>query len=179
MLYYYLKTFHFLFAMTWFAGLIASGRLFVYQWEALNDVDPSKSILGAHLKKLVKRVWYYVTWPSMLLSFFFAFWMIQLRLYHMADSWMQVKIVMVIFLVAYQIKCHMIFKAFQCDEQKQSRRFLHYVNITALAFFVAFIFLMVLKDALNWMYGTIIAPSVVIAIALLLAQLRGKKPRTP
>jgi protoporphyrinogen IX oxidase len=105
--------------------------------------------------------------------------MIQLRLYHMADSWMQVKIVMVIFLVAYQIKCHMIFKAFQGDEQKQSRRFLHYVNITALAFFVAFIFLMVLKDALNWMYGTIIAPSVVIAIALLLAQLRGKKPRTP
>jgi protoporphyrinogen IX oxidase len=69
MLYYYLKTFHFLFAMTWFAGLIASGRLFVYQWEALNDVDPSKSILGAHLKNVIVFLFCLLDDPTQIVSY--------------------------------------------------------------------------------------------------------------
>jgi len=171
MLYYYLKTFHLLFVLTWFAGLIAMGRLFVLQCNALEDQHTDHLVLSRQYKKVAKWIWYYMTWPALVLSFIFAFWMIHLRLYHMADSWMQVKIVMVVVLMAYQVKCHLIFKSFQQDIQKHSKGYLHYISVIGIAFFVAFLFLMVLKDAMNWVYGTAIAPGVILIIGILITRI--------
>ena len=70
----YVKALHIIFVVTWFAGLFYIPRLFIYQTEAENKLEPAKSILQTQYKLMTKRLWYIITWPSAILASFFAFW---------------------------------------------------------------------------------------------------------
>ena len=70
--YDYIKAFHLIFVITWFAGLFYIPRLFVYQIEAFHKPSPEKEILGKQLKLMAKRLWYIITWPSAILCTVFA-----------------------------------------------------------------------------------------------------------
>jgi len=66
--YNYIKSFHLIFVITWFAGLFYIPRLFVYQIESFYKPSPEKEILGKQLKLMSKRLWYIITWPSAILG---------------------------------------------------------------------------------------------------------------
>lgn len=155
MLYYYLKSLHLIFVITWFAGLFYIVRLFVYQIEASKKPSPDKEILGAQLKIMAKRLWYIITWPSMILATGFAIWMLAMRTFYLTDGWMQVKLGFVVLLIAYHIKCHLIFKDLQKDKVKYSSNFMRIFNEGATIILFAVVFLVILKNAFNWIYGTV------------------------
>ena len=155
MLYYYLKSLHLIFVITWFAGLFYIVRLFVYQIEASKKPSPDKEILGAQLKIMAKRLWYIITWPSMVLATGFAIWMLAMRTFYLTDGWMQVKLGFVVLLIAYHIKCHFIFKDLQNDKVKYSSNFMRIFNEGATIILFAVVFLVILKNAFNWIYGTV------------------------
>ena len=69
--YNYIKSFHLIFVITWFAGLFYIPRLFVYQIEAFHKPSPDKEILGKQLKIMAKRLWFIITWPSAILATIF------------------------------------------------------------------------------------------------------------
>jgi putative membrane protein len=155
MLYYYLKSLHLIFVVTWFAGLFYIVRLFVYQVEAAQKPEPDRDILGKQLALMARRLWYIITWPSMLLATAFAIWLLALRPFYMADGWMQVKLVFVVLLIAYHIKCHLIFKELQQGRFRYSSNFLRIFNEGATLILFAVVFLVILKNAVNWIYGTL------------------------
>lgn len=155
MLYYYLKSLHLIFVITWFAGLFYIVRLFVYQIEASQKPSPDKEILGTQLKIMAKRLWYIITWPSMVLATGIAIWMLAMRTFYLTDGWMQVKLVFVVLLIAYHIKCHLIFKDLQNDRVKYSSNFMRIFNEGATIILFAVVFLVILKNAFNWIYGTV------------------------
>jgi len=168
MIYYYLKSLHLIFVITWFAGLFYIVRLFIYQIEAYQKPSPDREIIGDQLKIMAKRLWYIITWPSMILATGFAIWLLALRPFFLADAWMQVKLAFVVALIAYHIKCHLIFKELQDDKVKYSSTWMRVFNEGATIILFAVVFLVILKNAIDWIYGTlgIIVFSILIMLAI-------------
>lgn len=176
-MYDYIKSLHLIFVITWFAGLFYIVRLFVYQIEAHQKPSPEKEILGTQFKIMAKRLWYIITWPSMILAVGFAIWLVALRTFYLTDAWMQVKLALVVLLIVYHIKCHVIFRQLQQDVVKYSSNFMRLFNEGATLLLFAIVFLVILKNAVNWIYGTL--GIVVFALLLMLGfrfykRLRGK-----
>ncbi len=153
--YNYIKALHLIFVITWFAGLFYIVRLFVYQIEAFGKPSPEKEILGDQLKLMARRLWYIITWPSMILATGFAIWLMVLRPFYISDAWMQVKLGFVVLLIIYHIKCHHYFLQLQRDEVKHSSNYMRLFNEGATIILFAVVFLVILKNAVNWIYGTI------------------------
>ncbi|MBT8276848.1 MAG: CopD family protein [Bacteroidia bacterium] len=153
--YNYIKSLHLIFVITWFAGLFYIVRLFVYQIEAYHKTSPEKEIIGDQLKIMVRRLWYIITWPSMILATGFAIWLVVLRSFYLTDAWMQVKLGFVVLLIIYHIKCHMIYIDLQRDKVKYSSNFMRIFNEGATLILFAVVFLVILKNAINWIYGTL------------------------
>jgi len=156
--YNYLKSLHLIFVITWFAGLFYIVRLFVYQIEAADKPSPEKEILQKQFKLMSYRLWYIITWPSAILASFFAFWMLLFTPTGNAwlqMSWMHVKLGFVFVLYLYHLKCHLIFKQLQNDEVKYSTNFMRLWNEGATIILFAVVFLVILKNAVNWIYGVV------------------------
>ncbi|MGQ7946012.1 CopD family protein [Flavobacterium sp. WC2509] len=156
--YNYLKSLHLIFVITWFAGLFYIVRLFVYQIEANDKPSPEKEILQKQYKIMTYRLWYIITWPSAILASFFAFWMLFFT--PMGNAWLQmpwmhVKLCFVFLLYLYHLKCQQIFSQLQRDEVKYTTNFMRLWNEGATIILFAVVFLVVLKNAVNWIYGVI------------------------
>lgn len=155
MIYNYLKALHLIFVITWFAGLFYIVRLFVYQIEAFHKPLPENEILGKQLKIMAKRLWYIITWPSMILTVMFGVWMLSQRAVLLTDTWMQVKLGFVLFLIIYHFVCHKYFKQLQNDVVKHSSNYMRLFNEGATIVLFAVIFLVNFRYSMDWLWGTV------------------------
>ena len=153
--YNYIKSLHLIFVITWFAGLFYIPRLFIYHIEAAGKPSPEREILTTQLKLMTKRLWNIITWPSAILCTFFALWMLHLNPGLIYQPWMQVKLGFVVLLFAYHIKNHFIYKQLQRDEIKYSGNYMRIWNEGATLILFAVIFLVILKSAINWIFGVV------------------------
>jgi len=156
--YNYLKSLHLIFVITWFSGLFYIVRLFVYQIEANDKPSPEKEILQKQYKLMTYRLWYIITWPSAVLASIFAFWMLFFT--PMGNAWLQmpwmhVKLGFVFVLYLYHLKCQQIFSQLQRNEVKYTTNFMRLWNEIATIILFAVVFLVILKNAVNWIYGVI------------------------
>lgn len=155
MVYFYVKALHLIFVITWFAGLFYVVRLFVYQIEAFHKPSPEKEIIGAQLKLMTKRLWYIITWPSMILAVGFGIWLLSIRVVLITDTWMQVKLGFVLFLIIYHFICHRYFNQLQNDVVKLSSNFMRIFNEGATIVLFAVVFLVNFRYSMDWIYGTV------------------------
>ncbi|CAM4132407.1 CopD family protein [Flavobacterium antarcticum] len=156
--YNYIKSLHLIFVITWFSGLFYIVRLFVYQIEAAKKESPEKEILQKQYKIMTYRLWYIITWPSAVLASIFAFWMLFFTDYGKAwlhQPWMHVKLGFVFALYLYHWKCQIIFSELQKDVVKYSNTWMRLFNEGATIILFAVVFLVILKNAVNWIYGVI------------------------
>ncbi len=153
--YNYIKALHLIFVITWFAGLFYIPRLFVYQIEAFSKPSPEKEILGKQLKLMAKRLWYIITWPSGILATFFAVWLLVLRPGILYNPWMHIKLGFVVLLIIYHLKSNHIFKQLQKGIVKWSSNQMRIWNEGSTIILFAVIFLVIVRDAINWIYGVI------------------------
>ncbi len=153
--YNYIKSLHLIFVITWFAGLFYIVRLFVYQIEANDKPSPEKEILQKQYKIMTYRLWYIITWPSAILATLFASWLLYLMPTWLQMPWLQVKLGFVFVLFLYHLKCHLIYKQLQNDEFKYTSNFMRLWNEGATIILFAVVFLVILKNAFNWIYGVI------------------------
>ena len=153
-----LKSLHIIFITTWFAGLFYIVRLFVYHVEALAKSDEVKNILIPQYQLMSYRLWYIITWPSAILASIFGFWMIFFTPVGQAwlqAGWMHIKLLFVLVLYFYQGYCHYIFKELQQNRNKWSSNFFRIWNEVATIILIAIVFLVVLKNNIDWIYGVI------------------------
>ena len=177
--YNYIKALHLIFVITWFAGLFYIPRLFVYQIEASHKPSPEKEILGKQLKLMAKRLWTIITWPSAILATGFAIWLIILQPLWLKQPWMHVKLGFVVLLIIYHLKTHQFFKQLQNDKVEKSSNFMRLWNEGATFILFAVVFLVILKNAFNWIFGVI--GIIVLALLLMLGfkvykNIRSKNP---
>ncbi len=174
----YIKALHIIFVVTWFAGLFYIVRLFIYHVEAEKKEPVAKKILQEQYKLMEKRLWYIITWPSAILASFFAFWMLYKNPVYLEMPWMHVKLSFVMALYFYHGACQKIFKQLQKDEIKYSSLKLRIWNEVATIILFAVVFLVVLKNAINWIWGVvgIVLTSVLLMMSIkLYKKIRAKR----
>ncbi|WP_339839034.1 CopD family protein [uncultured Flavobacterium sp.] len=153
--YNYIKALHLIFVITWFAGLFYIVRLFVYHAEAKQKPQPEQDILIKQYQLMQYRLWYIITWPSAVLASLFAFYLLYLNPEWLSQPWMHVKLAFVLLLYIYHAKCHQIFKQLQKNEVKHTSTFFRIWNEGATIILFAIVFLVILKSAINWIFGVI------------------------
>ena len=177
--YNYIKSLHLIFVVTWFAGLFYIPRLFIYHIEASEKSSPEREILTKQLQLMTKRLWNIITWPSAILCTLFALIMLYLNSGLIYQPWMQVKLGFVVLLIAYHIKNHLIYKQLQRNEIKYTGNYMRIWNEGATLILFAVIFLVVLKSAVNWIFGVV--GIIILGILLMLGiklykRIRAKNP---
>ncbi|HET8753351.1 MAG TPA: CopD family protein [Salinimicrobium sp.] len=178
--YLYFKSLHLIFVITWFAGLFYIPRLFIYQIEATAKPEPERKILTSQLKLMTKRLWFIITWPSAILALGFGITLLILNPNLFQLPWMQLKLAFVILLIIYHLTCHSIFKKLQNDKKTWTSNQMRIWNEGSTLLLFSIIFLVILRDTLNWIYGVI--GIFLLAIILMLGislykRLRGKNPK--
>ncbi|MFT5242509.1 MAG: putative membrane protein [Glaciecola sp.] len=164
--YNYIKALHLIFIVTWFAGLFYIPRLFVYQIEAFDKPSPEKEILGKQLRLMTKRLWNIITWPSAILATSFAIWLLILHPFLLELPWMQVKLGFVVLLILYHLKTHQYYKQLQNDDVRKTSNFMRLWNEGATFILFAVVFLVILKSAINWIFG--VAGIFILGVLLML-----------
>ena len=165
-LYPYIKSLHLIFVITWFAGLFYIPRLFIYQIEAAEKPEPERRIITEQLKMMSKRLWYIITWPSAVLAIFFAVWLLILMPGWLQQPWMHLKLGFVFLLLLYHLKSHQIFLQLQKDDIRWTTTGMRLWNEGATLILFAIVFLVIVRHALNWIYG--LAGIFVLALLLML-----------
>lgn len=155
MAYLYLKSLHIIFVITWFAGLFYIIRLFIYFKEAEIKEEPARSILEKQYTLMSKRLWYIITWPSAVLASIFAFWMLFINPAFLSQGWMIIKLGFVFALYLYHYTCQLLLNQMIKGEIKISSFKLRIWNEVSTIILFAAVFLVVLKNSINWIYGVL------------------------
>ncbi len=175
--YLYLKALHIIFVITWFAGLFYIVRLFIYHTEALEKSEPEKTILSDQLALMSKKLWYIITWPSAVITVILGTSLLLSQPAWLKMPFMHIKLGFVFLLLLYHLGCHVIYRQLQNGESKYSSTQLRVFNEVATIILFAVVFLIVLKNELSWIWGTIglISFAVILMIAIKLYKKFRKK----
>jgi len=150
-MYLYIKALHLIFIVTWFSGMFYIVRLFVYNAEAAQKDEPERSILGAQLSLMIRRLWFGITWPSAVLTLILG-----PVLWYMMDSlpgWLAIKLAFVVGLYAYHWSLHIIYKQQAKGIFRYNSQQLRIWNEVATIFLVAIVMMAVVKQAMSWVWG--------------------------
>lgn len=154
-MYLYLKALHIIFIVCWFAGLFYIVRLFVYYAEAQLKPEVEKEILSKQYQLMTNRLWFIITYPAAVLATIFGVWMLIENPALLQMPWMHVKLTFIILLWAYHFKCHQFVKQIKADTLQKTGSFFRIWNEGATIILFSVVFLVVLKSAINWIFGVI------------------------
>ena len=160
------KALHIIFMVSWFAGLFYIVRLFIYHTEAQEKEEHERIILSKQFELMEKKLWWIITTPAMVLTLLFGIWMLVLAPVYLKMGWMHIKLSFVVLLLIYHFVCQRILVQLKQQQFKWSSNALRIWNEVATLVLVAVVFLVVLKDNLNWLKGTIGFFAVAIGLML-------------
>lgn len=155
MVYLYLKSIHIIFVVSWMAGLFYIVRLFVYHVEANARPKQERLILQPQFELMQHKLWYIITTPAMILSVLAGIGMIYINPSLLQADWMQVKLAFVFGLLIYHFICQNIINQLKKGIFRWSSTQLRIWNEIATIFLVAIVFTVILKSAIDWLYGLI------------------------
>jgi putative membrane protein len=119
----WIKAFHVIFMVTWFAGLFYLPRLFVYH--AMATDAPSIE----RFKIMERKLFFGIMTPGAVLTVVFGL----ILLYYFWPAyktmgWLHVKLALVVLLIAYHIWCFFLLRAFKHDRNTRSHRWYRVFN---------------------------------------------------
>lgn len=155
MLYLYLKAIHIIFVVSWMAGLFYIVRLFIYHVEANERPDSERIVLQHQFEIMQHKLWYIITTPAMALSLIAGCGMIWVNPDLLSMNWMLVKLVFVLGLLVYHFICQNIMNKLKAGEFRWTSTQLRLWNELATIFLVAIVFTVILKSAIDWIYGLV------------------------
>ncbi len=136
----WLKAFHVIFMVAWFAGIFYLPRLFV------NHAETNSTAVAQHLKGMEKRLLYFVT-PFAIFTLILGLAMIHAygADWFVTAKWLHIKIVLVVALLAYHGYCFKLVQIFAEDKNTRSGRFYRFFNEIPVIILFAIIILAYLK----------------------------------
>jgi putative membrane protein len=136
----WLKAFHIIAVVTWFAALFYLPRLFVYHAIAEDQISKDR------FKIMERKLYRGIMTPSMIVVLGLGFWMITLNAgYYLSQGWMQAKLALVALLVGYHFMCGSLLKKFVQDINDKGHVFYRLFNEIPVLFLIAIIILVVVK----------------------------------
>ena len=130
-IYNWVKILHISFVVAWMAGLLYLPRLFVYHKENENE---NKTV--AIFKVMEKRLYFYIMNPAAVLVWFSGIYLGHVLGF---DTWLIVKIGVVLIMTAYHILLGIHLNDFKLDKQIRTSRYFRIIN--EIPFFLLLIIL--------------------------------------
>ena len=133
----WIKSFHIIFMVTWFAGLFYLPRLFVYH--AMSDDQPSID----RFKIMERKLFYGIMTPGGIITLVLGFWL--WFGYGFTGGWLHAKTALVLVLVAYHVWCAKLMIDFKHDRNTKSHVWYRWFNEVPVIFLISIIILVVVK----------------------------------
>lgn len=119
----WIKAFHIISVITWFAALFYLPRLFVYH--AMSEDHISRE----RFKVMERKLYRGIATPSMIATIIFGAWLSHLNWAYYAQSiWYWSKLVLVVILVGYHHACLVYLKQLRDDRCQRSHVFFRWFN---------------------------------------------------
>lgn len=136
----WVKAFHIIFMVSWFAGLFYLPRLFVYH--ALCDDAPGQ----ARFVIMERKLFWFIT-PWAVLTVFFGLWLLWDYAWaaYSHTVWLHAKLLLVALLIAYHIYCGKLMLDFRHGRNRRSHVFYRWLNEAPVLVLIAIVILVVVK----------------------------------
>lgn len=134
----WLKAFHIIFVVCWFAGLFYLPRIFVYY------AASEEAAVRRQLAIMARRLYRFVT-PFMFIAIALGLGMIAMVPAYLGMGWMQVKLAGVAFLVVYHFQCGRFVQRINADSDDHGHVFYRFFNEVPVIFLFGIVLLAVLK----------------------------------
>jgi protoporphyrinogen IX oxidase len=134
----WLKAFHIIFVVTWFAGLFYLPRLFVYHAVATDTPGLARFVIMEH------RLFAIMTLGAVL-AVLFGISMIVEAPGYLKFSWLHAKLTLVAALIAYHIWCRVLMTALREGRNRHSQRWYRLFNEAPALLLIAIVILAVVK----------------------------------
>jgi len=137
----WLKAFHIIFMVTWFAGLFYLPRLFVYH------ADSSDEISNERFKIMERKLFYGIMTPGGIITLLLGLWMLfdYAWVAYKSELWMQLKLSLVVVLIAYHAYCWKLVKDFKYDRNTRSHVWYRWFNEFPVLILVAVVIFVVVR----------------------------------
>ena len=137
----WLKAFHLIAMVTWFAGLFYLPRLFVYH--AMSEDEISRE----RFKLMERKLYFVIMTPGMIATLVFGIWMLCSYAWtlYAASGWLHVKLLLLVLLLGYHWLCGKWLQDFKHDRNRHDHVFFRKVNEIPVLFLFAIILLAVIK----------------------------------
>jgi putative membrane protein len=138
----WLKAFHIIFVVTWFAGLFYLPRLFVYHAAATDPVSIERFML-------MERRLFTLMSIGALLALACGMVMVAAAPEYLHAAWLQAKLILVALLIGYHLWCHRLIGVFARGRPTHSARWFRWFNEVPSLLLIAIVILAVVKPALR------------------------------
>lgn len=140
MTFLWLKAFHIIAVITWFAAIFYLPRLFVYHADATDTVSRER------FKIMERKLYRGIMTPSMVIVIALGIWMIALNPdFYLSQGWMHAKLTLVTLLVIYHFYCGHLLKVFRDDRNERSHVFYRWFNEVPVFLLLGIIILVVVR----------------------------------
>lgn len=134
----WIKAFHVIFMVTWFAGLFYLPRLFIYHLQATSETEHQRFCT-------MERKLYAIMTLGMLLTWAFGIWLITMVPEYMKMGWMHAKLALVIALSGYHGWLKVNLRKFAAGANTRSDRFWRWANEVPAVVLIAAVILVIVK----------------------------------
>ena len=133
----WVKAFHIIFMVTWFAGLFYLPRLFVYH--AMSD----DQISIERFKVMERKLFYGIMTPGGVLTIASGLWL--WLGWGFVGGWLIAKLLLVAVLIVYHVWCAKLVADFRLDRNRHSHAWYRWFNEFPVLILFAVVFLVVMK----------------------------------
>lgn len=170
--YLHIKAIHIIFVTSWFAGLFYLPRLLVYHREAADRPEPEAGILKKTLQQYQKLLYNAIMLPAMVLALLSGSYMVYLNPDLLSESWLLLKLFFVGLVIIYHFYCRKLVGDFEANIYRFSSFQLRLWNELATILLFAIVFLVVLKNTIDWLWALLALAvfSIIIMTAVKLAK---------
>lgn len=136
----WIKAFHIIAVVCWFAALFYLPRLYVYH--AMSDDQVSKD----RFKIMERKLYRGIMTPSMIAVVILGAWLLTLNpSYYFSQGWVHAKLALVALLIGYHFYCGHLLKQFKNDINSKSHVFYRWFNEAPVLILLAVVILAVVR----------------------------------
>ncbi len=137
----WIRAFHIIAVVCWFAALFYLPRLFVYHAMAEDNTSRER------FKIMERKLYRGIGTPSMIATIILGAWLVHIGWdYYATQTWFWIKMALVFILVGYHHMCGAFLKKFAKDEMQHGHVFFRWFNEFPVLILIAVVILVVVKQ---------------------------------
>jgi len=133
----WVKSFHLIFMVTWFAGLFYLPRLFVYHAMADDRISLDR------FKIMERKLFYGIMTPGAILTIIFGAWL--WLGYGLGGNWLMIKLILILVLIVYHIYLGKLMVDFKHERNSHGHVFYRWLNEFPVLLIIPIILIAVIK----------------------------------